>query len=407
MDRTQEPPAATGGRDRRLSATRASAGTLLQFVRDGSARSRAQLADVAGLGRSTVSQRVGLLIERQLLNEVGEGESTGGRPPMILEFNPRAGLVLAADLGATHSRLAVVDLAGTPLAERSDDIDIGEGPEIVLPWAIRQFEELLDEVGGGDDEVVGIGVGVPGPVEFRAGRTVNPPIMPGWDGVPIREPFESRWPVPVLVDNDVNIMAMGEYWTHWRHVDDLLFVKLGTGIGAGIVVGGQIHRGAQGAAGDIGHVRLSTAAATCRCGNEGCLEAVAGGGALSAALRAEGRDVTNTRDVVELVRAGDTRAAQLVREAGRALGEVLAGVINFLNPAVIVLGGDLAHAHQQIFAGVREICYQRSTALATRHLEFARSRLDDEAGITGAAVMAIEHVLSPEAVDRALAAASA
>lgn len=380
----------------------ASAGMLLHLVRDGAARSRAELAEVTGLGRSTVSQRVGLLLSRNLLREVGEGESTGGRPPKLLEFNARAGVVLAGDLGATHAHLAVADLAGEPLATVSADVDIADGPDAVLGWAADQFENLLEEVGRPRDDVAAVGVGVPGPVEFAAGRVVNPPIMPGWDRFPIRDPLAERFGAPVLVDNDVNIMALGEHWTNWRDVDDLLYVKLGTGIGCGIVAGGRIHRGANGAAGDIGHVRLSDSREVCSCGNEGCLEAVAGGAALAAALRQLGVDAAHTRDVVEHVRAGDSNAARLVRDAGRAIGEVLAGVINFFNPAVIVLGGDLSQAHEQVLAGVREVTYQRSTALATRHLEFARSRLHAEAGIVGAAVLATERVLAADAVDEAL-----
>lgn len=381
----------------------ASAGMLLHLVRDGAARSRAELAEVTGLGRSTVSQRVGVLLSHDLLREVGEGESTGGRPPKLLEFNADASVVLAGDLGATHAHLAVADLGGQPLATLAADIDIADGPETVLSWVADQFENLLDEAGRPTDDVAAVGLGVPGPVEFAAGRVVNPPIMPGWDRYPIRDPLAERFGAPVLVDNDVNIMALGEHWTYWRDVDDLLYVKLGTGIGCGIVASGRIHRGANGAAGDIGHVRLSDSTALCSCGNEGCLEAVAGGAALAAALRGTGTHAGNTREVVGLVRAGDSSATRLVRDAGRAIGEVLAGVINFFNPAVIVLGGDLSQAHEQVLAGVREVTYQRSTALATRHLEFARSRLQSDAGIIGAAVLATERVLSAEAIDDALA----
>lgn len=321
---------------------------------------------------------------------------------MLLEFNVDAGVVLAADLGATHSRLAVADLGGRPLASLAEDIDIADGPDVVLPWATDRFDRLLHQIGRTAADVTAIGIGVPGPVEFAAGRVVNPPIMPGWDGVPLRAPFVERYGAPTLVDNDVNIMALGEHWTNFRHVQDLLYIKLGTGIGCGIVAGGRIHRGTQGAAGDIGHIRLSNSDAQCRCGNEGCLESIAGGSALAEAVRALGLEAAGTRDVVDLVRAGDSRVARLVRDAGRALGEVLATLINFFNPSVIVLGGDLAAAHEQVFAGAREVCYQRSTALATRHLEFVRGDLGVEAGIGGAAIMAIEAVLAPDAVDAAL-----
>jgi predicted NBD/HSP70 family sugar kinase len=234
--------------------------------------------------------------------------------------------------------------------------------------------------------------------------------MPGWDGVSVPEAFAARYPgVPVLVDNDVNVMAIGEYWTSWRHdVDDLLFVKIATGIGCGIVSRGALHRGADGTAGDLGHVQVPDAGdALCRCGNRGCVEAVASGGALARRLTAAGIDAHDSRDVVALVRAGNVEASTLVRQAGRLVGEVLAGAVNFFNPAVIVLGGDLAHAHEQFFAGVREIVYRRSTALATQHLQVARSRLDDRAGVIGCAVTVIEEVLSPAAIDAGLVAHAA
>jgi predicted NBD/HSP70 family sugar kinase len=208
----------------------------------------------------------------------------------------------------------------------------------------------------------------------------------------------------VLVDNDVNIMALGEHWTYWRETEHLLYVKVGTGIGCGIVAGGYIHRGAQGAAGDIGHIRISGHDdVVCRCGNIGCLEAVAGGRALAQRLAAEGIEASNSRDVVQLVRAGDPVAIRMVREGGRALGEVLASCVNFFNPAVIVIGGDIGEVREQLLAGVREVTFRRSLPLATRDLRTVPSRLGDRSGIIGAAIMVIEHVLAPDAVDRAIA----
>jgi predicted NBD/HSP70 family sugar kinase len=207
----------------------------------------------------------------------------------------------------------------------------------------------------------------------------------------------------VLVDNDVNIMALGEHFTHWRDTEHLLFVKVGTGIGCGIVAGRLIHRGAQGAAGDIGHIRVpGNEDVLCRCGNVGCLEAVAGGRALAERLAAAGAEATSSRDVVRLLRAGEPLAVRLVREAGRSLGQVLAGCVNFFNPDVIVIGGDLGEAHEQLLAGVREVIFERSLPLATGDLRTVPSLLGDRAGIVGAAVMVIEHVLAPDVVDRAL-----
>jgi predicted NBD/HSP70 family sugar kinase len=388
-------------------SSQTSAGALLQLIREEVAVTRADLARMTGLARSTVAQRVDTLLARGLVQDTGGSVSTGGRPPAVLAFNPSAGVVLAGDLGATHARVAVCDLAGTPLAERAADVEIAQGPELVLDWLQERFAELLDEVGWAATDVSGIGVGVPGPVEFDSGRPVNPPIMPGWDDFPIPEWFASRYSSPVLVDNDVNIMARGEHRMHWRETEHFLLIKVGTGIGCGIVADGHIHRGARGAAGDIGHIRATSSEdVICRCGNVGCLEAVAGGLALAERLAAQGADATQSRDVVRLVRSGHAGAIRMVRDAGRTLGEVLAGTVNFFNPAVIVIGGDIAEAHAQLLAGVREGIFSRSLPLATRDLRVVPSRLGDRAGVIGAATMVIEQVLSPDAVDRSLAPAA-
>ena len=380
-------------------------GAILDLIRHGQAQTRADLVRQTGLARSTVAQRVDALLAGGLVHEVAVAASTGGRPPTVLALNRNAGVVLAADLGATHSRLAVSDLSGEPLAELAADMDIADGPERVLGWVDDSFRTLLTKSKRKRGDVRGIGIGLPGPVSFSTGQAVNPPIMPGWDGFSVPLWFGARLDVPVLVDNDVNIMALGEHRVHFRETENLLFVKVGTGIGCGIVAGYEIHRGAQGAAGDIGHIRVDGHDDTvCRCGNTGCLEAMAGGRALARRLTEAGAPAEGTRDVVELVRAGDTRAVRMVREAGRYLGEVLAACVNFFNPAVIVIGGDLGDVHDQLLAGIREVTFQRSLPLATQHLRTVPARLGDRAGITGAAIMAIEHVLAPDAIDRELQA---
>jgi predicted NBD/HSP70 family sugar kinase len=383
------------------------AGAMLHLIRDGRASTRAELVALTGLARSTVAQRMDALLAQRLVVPAGSSASTGGRPPKTFAFNRDAGVVLAADLGATHSRVAITDLAGDVLAEAREDIPIADGPERVLGWLERAFDALLEESGWGREAVRGAGVGVPGPVEFVTGTPVAPPIMPGWDGYPVGDHLGEVYGAPVLVDNDVNIMALGEHWSRWRDTQHLLFVKVGTGIGCGVITDGRIHRGAQGAAGDIGHIHVPAHdEVVCRCGNLGCLEAVAGGGAMAAQLAVMGIPAENSRDVVRHVREGRPEAMRLVRQAGRELGGVLASAVNFFNPGVIVVGGDIAHADEPLLAGVREVVYRRSTALATRSIRIARSTLDDRAGVVGAAVMVIEAVLSPDAVDQAIAASS-
>jgi predicted NBD/HSP70 family sugar kinase len=372
--------------------------SLLKLIREGDGTTRADLAKLTGLARSTITQRLEQLQSLGLLKEIGGSGSTGGRPPMRLVFNEDAGLVLAADLGATHSRLAVTNLGGRVLAEDRGDIDIADGPEVVLEWVEQRFNKLLAEVGADRAAVAGIGIGVPGPVEHATGLPRNPPIMPGWDAFPIPERFAKGFEAPVLVDNDVNIMALGEHWSHWREVEHLLFVKVGTGIGCGIVIDGRIHRGADGAAGDLGHVRIPVDEdhedVTCSCGNVNCLEALAGGGAMARKLSAEGVEVGDSRALVELTRAGLPAAVRLVRHSGRLIGEVLAAAVNFYNPSVIVIGGDVANAQEQLLASIREVVYQRSLPLATRHLRIVRSPLEDRAGVIGAAAMVTERVLA-------------
>jgi predicted NBD/HSP70 family sugar kinase len=404
---------ATGSGPRRAGATRGvgrngavivGPGGLLELIRRNEAQTRADLAELTGLSRSTVTQRLETLLAHGLIRSGGDALSTGGRRPTNFVFNEHAGIVLAADLGVTHARVGVTDLSGQPLAEHAEPIEIAQGPEPVLDWLAATFDRLIVESGHQPSDVRGVGIGVPGPVEFAVGEPVSPPLMPGWDRYPVPQRFAERYGVPVLVDNDVNIMALGEHWTRWPECEHLLYVKVGTGIGAGIVASRTIHRGAEGAAGDIGHVRVEGHDdVLCHCGNSGCLEAVAGGRAIARRLTELGVPAANSHDVVRLVGEHDPQALALVREAGRLLGDVLSSTVNFFNPRVIVIGGDIARAHYHLLVGVRERIYRRSTPLALRDLVIAESSLDDRAGVIGAAVMVIEQILGAGAVDAALA----
>ena len=263
---------------------------VLDHVRAHGASSRAELAAATGLGRSVLTQRVDALLEYGLLAEDRVGVSTGGRAPRLLRFRADAGHLLVADLGATSTDVALADLAGGIVVHKQEDTDIAAGPDAVLARVDALFDECVAEAGAGS--LWGIGIGVPGPVEFETGRPSSPPIMPGWDGYRVRERLAARG-VPVWVDNDVNLMALGELTAGCgRGVDDFVFVKIGTGIGAGIVVDGRIHRGAKGSAGDVGHIYVQAAGrdVVCRCGMSGCLEAFAGGAALARDAEAAARD---------------------------------------------------------------------------------------------------------------------
>jgi predicted NBD/HSP70 family sugar kinase len=394
-----------------MTTTDGFAGSLSDFLRlvaSGRATTRSELARVTGLARSTVGIRVDALRNCDLLVQTDMAEVTGGRPAIRLMLNPQAGILLGADLGARHWRIIATDLAATPIAEEAGEFDIAAGPDPVLPTVARRFADLLQRTGHQPDEVRAIGIGVPGPVEFATGTVIRPPIMPGWDGVRVPGYFRDTFPAPVLVDNDVNIMALGEYDARNKPTEFLLFIKVGTGIGCGIVNQGRLHRGADGAAGDIGHIKLPGDDVThCSCGNVGCVEAVASGRALAQQLSAADLHASGTDDVVRLALDGDPLAVRAIREAARQIGGVVAALVNFHNPSRIVVGGPFSPVQYDLLAGIRAVVYQRATPLATRALTIEASQLEDRAGAVGAALLAREHILSPSGVQHLLERAGA
>lgn len=384
----------------------ARAGDLFQLLRDGKARTRAELALTTGLARSTVAARIDALIASGLVGAAGEANSSGGRPPSRFAFNPAARAVLAVDVGATHVIVAVTDLSGRVLAERQLAQDVAAGPEAVLGRVIKEGRALLEQAGREPRDLAGVGIGLPGPVEHATGKPVKPPIMPGWDGFDVVPYVQRSLAVPVLVDNDVNIMALGERSAHWPDHGNFLFIKVATGIGSGIISNGELQRGANGTAGDLGHVRVPRGdEVLCRCGNHGCLEALASGPALAAELERQGVPASNGSDVLRLVGEGNLQAIQALRQAGRDVGDVLATVVNLLNPSVIVIGGSLGQAGEHLMAGVREVVYRRSLPLATSHLRIALSVAGDQAAILGASQMVTQYVLSPAVIEATLQAA--
>lgn len=392
---------------------------VLNEVRLGRARSRSEISDHTGLTRSIVVQRVGELVDRGLLLDGTTGPSTGGRPPRQLAFRGDAGHLLVADLGATSVDIAVTTLDCQVLRHIDEPSDIGAGPEAVLDRVESLFSELLATTRNLPGRLWGIGIGLPGPVEFRSGRPISPPIMPGWDGYGVRERFAEGFGAPVWVDNDVNVLGLGE----WRSGaatghDNVIVVKVGTGIGAGIISDGRLHRGAQGAAGDVGHIQVADdPSVVCRCGNVGCLEALAGGAAIArdgeAAARAgrsarleavlDARGVLTAEDVALAAAHGDPVAVSLLQSAGERIGSMLASVVNFFNPSLIVIGGGVAQSGDRLLASIREAVYRRSLPLATRDLRVVPSSLGPRAGVVGAAAMVADELFSRERLAETLA----
>ncbi|WP_399925159.1 ROK family protein [Streptomyces kanamyceticus] len=394
----------------RAAAGQSCAGELLHLVRSGRATTRGALQEVTGLSRATVGQRLGRLFRAGWVREGAGGpvdSPLGGRPALRLEFDETHAVVLAAALETRHARTALLTLGGEIIAERSGPVAVEDGPDAVLGGLGARFGELLRESGRSAASVCGIGLAVPGPVDTGTGRVVQPPIMPGWDGYDIRtrlrRAFTEAPDLPVLVDNDANLMAYGEQHTHYPDCAAFALVKVSTGIGAGVVVDGAVYRGIDGGAGDIGHIRVPEGAdALCRCGSHGCLAAVASGGAVARRLTEAGVAAASGSDVRALLEAGHPEAVRFAREAGRHVGEVLATVVTLLNPGVLMIAGDLAGT--PFLTGVRELLYQRALPRSTAHLDVVTSRLGERAALIGAAALVVEHLYAPDRAEERLAA---
>ncbi|MEU4644099.1 ROK family protein [Micromonospora sp. NPDC023814] len=373
---------------------------LLRLLRDEGAVSRAELGDRLQMPRPRLLAELERLVGLGYVAEAGLAASRGGRRSTLVELSPHLRFA-AVDLGASSIDVEVVNGRLEPVAAYAEPADIRTGPKVTL----QRVNELLHKarVDGAYERLDAVGIGVPGPVSFRDGVPVSPPIMPGWDRFPVRELLTREHGCPAVVDNDVNIMAIGERHGGVAHsVDDFLFVKIGTGIGCGIYLSGEVYRGTDGCAGDIGHIQVDAHGPMCSCGNLGCLEALFSGAALAkdatAAARAgtspalaerlTARGAVTARDVAEGAGEGDVTCIQLIRDGGRRVGGVLAGLVSFTNPSMIVIGGGLAQLGHILLAEIRSVVYRRSLPLATGNLPVVLSELGPRAGVAGAAVLA-------------------
>jgi glucokinase-like ROK family protein len=371
---------------------------ILALLRDDGPTSKVQLADRLSVSRTTVAVEVARLAELGLAQDAGPAASRGGRRSTMVD--------LAADIrflgvavGATGLSVGVTDGRLSLLAVRERPCDIRQGPEVVLATALEVAREVLAEAGV--TRPMGAGIAVPGPVDFHRGVPVSPPIMPGWDGYPVRDALSRELGCPVVLDNDVNVLAVGEQHAGVaRSVEDFLYVKIGTGIGCGIVIDGELYRGVDGCAGDIGHIRVEDGGPLCACGNTGCLEAFAGGAAigreanllarsgrsaaLAALLEQRGEPLT-AADVATAVAQGDPESLRLMRDSGRRVGQVLASLVSFFNPGLIVIGGRVTGLGHALLAEIRAVTYRSSLPLATGSLPIVVSELGDEGGVIGAA----------------------
>ena len=385
-----------------MTAMTSGPGDVLDLVRRGRARTRGDVVDATGLSRLTVAQRIDALLEARLLVEGETTGPTGGRRSRSLLFNGRHSLVTVAAVDTTHAQLAVTDLDGTVLAEDSLAVDVADGPVPVLDALADGLARLL--AGHGSDAALlsGVGLSLPGPIDPVTGRPNQPPIMPGWDGYPVADHLSGALSgVVVHTANDADAAALGEFAAGYEGARALCLVKVSTGIGAGIVLEGRSYTGADGGAGDIGHVKVDPSSPlVCRCGAHGCLAALASGAAVARQLAELGRPVTHGLEVGALLRAGDPDAGRLTQEAGRRIGEVLAGLVCVLNPEVLLVGGALAST--PLLTGIRETLYKLCLPRATRHLTLQLGTLGHRAAVVGLTRLVVDRELSAEVVNARL-----
>ncbi len=367
---------------------------------------RAELARTMGLTRAAVSVMINDLLISGLVREA-EAHHVGGRKPIVLEINPDQGFVVGIDAGATHATLILTDFSGREIKVQDTPFNIADGPQACLGQLDDCLKTLLDSAGLRLHQVSASGLGVPGPVVAEAGMVSWPPIMPGWDGFPIRDHLQQLWNCHVSVDNDADLGALGE-WVYGaaRGERNVVYIKVGTGVGCGILIDGKIYRGVTGSAGEIGHITIDENGPVCRCGNRGCLEAIVGGGAIATqaisaiqkgqrTLLAEIRPVERitSHDVISAASRGDLFAQQLIMEAGSHLGTAVAGLVNLFNPGMIVIGGGMAQIGDLLLEPIRQAVLQRSLKMASRAVRITVAVLGRRSSGMGAVVQALSFAL--------------
>jgi len=381
--------------------------TVLETIFWSAGVSRAELAQLTDFSRSKANAAVAALIERGMLDETGPQASSGGRRPETLLLSRNLGVLAAIDLGATSLDVALMTPDLTVLAHHSEPADVGAGPGIILSRVREVLRELRTRCNIRREQIFAIGMGAPGPVEFGSGLLVAPPIMPGWEGFSIREYLREEYAAPAYIDNDVNVMAMGELWRTHRRVPNFIVVKIGTGIGCGIVCNGMIYRGADGSAGDVGHICVDPNGQRCHCGNQGCVEVMAAGPAIArmgteAAQAGQSqmladvladKGVITPEEVGQASRSGDNAANAIIKLAGTLIGQMLASAVNFFNPSQVFICGGISRIGPLFLAAIRQSVYHRSLALSTRHLDIQYAPLGERAGIIGAGALALHETL--------------
>lgn len=356
--------------------------------------SRAEIARQTGLSRTTVSSLVTDLIERGLVAErapADQRDAAGaGRPPVLLALDRSAGAAIGIDIGHSHLRVAVADLSHTILAQAERALDVDESAKDGFATASELVDEVLAEAAVPRDRVINVGMGVPGPIRHRTGRVGSSSILPGWVDVRVGEEMERHLGLPVVVENDANLGALGEaLFGAGRGAQEIVYLKVSTGIGAGLIVAGRIHHGAGGTAGEIGHLLVDEDGHVCRCGNRGCLETVAATpGLLEQLSRTHGTDLS-IEDVIGLARGGDPGCRRVIADAGQHIGRAVAMLCNLLNPARIIVGGDLSAGGGLLLDPLRGALRRYAIPSAAEDAEVCTGLLGEQAEVRGAVALAI------------------
>jgi len=364
--------------------------------------SRSDLADKMGLTRAAVSLIVNDLLANEVVKEAESRLARSGRPPVALEINRGRGLVGAVDMGATHLSIALADFTARILQEVEYPFEIKDGPEACLAQVDQYLKQLLSNQGLSKSNLAAVGLGVPGPVITEAGIVVAPPIMPGWDRFPIRATLEKLWGCPVTLNNDAELGALGE-WAYGagRGEKNIAYIKVGSGIGAGLILNQQIYEGTTGAAGEIGHLTIDENGPLCNCGNHGCLEAFAGGHAIAKQgqlLVSSGQrtllseiplEKIAAHEVADAARQGDHHAQEILRRAGTFIGIAIAGLINLFNPSVVIIGGGVAQSGDLLTAPIRQAVRERAMRASEQSVRITTGMLGRRSFILGATVQAI------------------
>jgi len=403
-----------------MAATSASVSTVrehnlslvLNLIRDAGSISRADIIRETRLSPTAVSALVNLLLESGFVEEAGVGQSSGGRRPILLRFNYGLRAVLSVDIGASHLNVIAMDLRGRIIARRYCKHDVINDPHGTIRRVIDMIGETLAEANLQVHQVLGIGVTIPTPLDGPQLDRMITYYMPAWEGIGPGEEIRKVYDLPIYLDNDANAGAMAEkWWGSGKEYSSLAFIKLGVGVGAGLIIDGQVYRGYNGAAGEIGHTTIEPNGRLCRCGNYGCMEAYVGGPGLVEAVRSDRRDAglpplpeseLSVETIVDLALQGDPICRQVVVNAGHYLGVAVANLINLINPGLIVFGGELTGAGDLLFDAVRETVQKRVLPLNRQPVELVTTTMGEDVVAIGAATLALQNAFLPNKLPETL-----